>query len=245
MGLVTMFDHAVVLAFNGLAQRSFLADQIIVNVAQLPLVKMGPLTIAAVWAIACSPNQNRPLARILLSVTGAMIASKLVQYAMPARPRPLYTPGLALRHPYGLPPNALADWSSFPSDHAAMAFALSVAVLAHHRAAGIAALVWTTVVVCLPRMFMGLHFPTDLLAGAVIGIAVATLVPRTQAQAAGERLLGRMEARHAAFVPTLMVVTMYMFMSMFADLRKMGHLAGNYAQLQNAADSPSKGGPYQ
>jgi undecaprenyl-diphosphatase len=61
---------------------------------------------------------------------------------------------------------------SFPSDHAAGAFALAVGIWLYDRTLGAALLVLATVL-ALSRVVAGTHYPGDVLAGAVLGAAVA------------------------------------------------------------------------
>ena len=60
----------------------------------------------------------------------------------------------------------------FPSDHATAAFAIAVAVLLRKRGWGIVALVFATVL-SVGRVAIGVHFPSDVLAGAALGSAAA------------------------------------------------------------------------
>jgi undecaprenyl-diphosphatase len=64
---------------------------------------------------------------------------------------------------------------SFPSDHAAAAFAIAFAVYGVSRPAGAAFLAAATVI-AVSRVALGLHYPSDVLAGALIGWATAQLV---------------------------------------------------------------------
>ena len=66
---------------------------------------------------------------------------------------------------------------SFPSDHAAAAFAIAFAVLAFSRYGGAAFLAVATLI-GLTRIALGLHYPSDVLAGIVVGWAAALLVTR-------------------------------------------------------------------
>jgi undecaprenyl-diphosphatase len=67
---------------------------------------------------------------------------------------------------------------SFPSDHATAAFAIAVALLLRNRRVGAVALV-LAVVLSLSRVAVGVHYPSDILGGAVIGslAALALWVP--------------------------------------------------------------------
>ena len=61
---------------------------------------------------------------------------------------------------------------SFPSDHATAAFAIAVSLLLRHRRIGILAIIMATVL-SLARVAVGTHYPGDVLAGALLGSAVA------------------------------------------------------------------------
>jgi undecaprenyl-diphosphatase len=60
----------------------------------------------------------------------------------------------------------------FPSDHATAAFAIATTVLLYDRRAGIGALV-AAVLLAVDRVAVGVHYPSDVLAGAALGAAVA------------------------------------------------------------------------
>jgi undecaprenyl-diphosphatase len=63
----------------------------------------------------------------------------------------------------------------FPSDHATGAFAIAFALLFRQRALGVVALAMA-IVLSIGRVAMGVHYPSDVLAGAVLGLAAAAAV---------------------------------------------------------------------
>lgn len=87
-------------------------------------------------------------------------------------------PWVARIRPYDLlqfsilvPP--LSDYS-FPSGHTSASFAAATAIYAMHHKWGIIAYAFA-VLMGFSRLYLGVHFPTDVLAGAVIGTVMAKL----------------------------------------------------------------------
>lgn len=83
---------------------------------------------------------------------------------------------------------------SFPSDHAAAAFAIAVTCCFFHRRLGLATLA-VAALLAYARVYVGAHYPTDVLAGAALGallawLLVAQLAPlMTWARALVDRLI--------------------------------------------------------
>ena len=67
-----------------------------------------------------------------------------------------------------------AKGKSFPSRHAFSAFAIAVAMLAFNVTFAFL-LLGLALVLCVCRVFLGIHFPRDLICGALIGIATSLL----------------------------------------------------------------------
>lgn len=65
--------------------------------------------------------------------------------------------------------------NSFPSDHASVAFAIAFAVVVFYRRLGLVLLVGAAAV-AVDRMFVGVHYPVDVAASVLVGLAAALVV---------------------------------------------------------------------
>ncbi|HZT53198.1 MAG TPA: phosphatase PAP2 family protein [Gaiellaceae bacterium] len=74
-------------------------------------------------------------------------------------------------------PWSSATDASFPSDHASATFAIAFAVLQLDRLGGAVFLVFA-VVISAGRLFIGAHYPGDVGAGFLVGLASALVVAR-------------------------------------------------------------------
>ena len=70
--------------------------------------------------------------------------------------------------------------SSFPSTHSAWAFGGATAIFLQHKKAGIAAYV-VAVLIGFSRLYLFLHFPTDVLFGGLMGVALGFAADRITA----------------------------------------------------------------
>ena len=64
---------------------------------------------------------------------------------------------------------------SFPSDHATAAFAIAVSIWLRNRKAGWLALALATIL-AVSRVAVGVHYPSDVIGGALIGTAFALIL---------------------------------------------------------------------
>jgi undecaprenyl-diphosphatase len=78
----------------------------------------------------------------------------------------------AVYHPY-----AHSRDPSFPSDHASAAFAIAFAVLLFDTLAG-ALFLLVAALIGVGRVVVGAHYPADVAAGCLVGLACAVVVVR-------------------------------------------------------------------
>jgi membrane-associated phospholipid phosphatase len=126
----------------------------------------------AVWfglgvVLAIVDSSNREAWLICAILAPVAIALNYVIKLIVKRPRPVLE---------GLPPLGGAPSSlSFPSAHATSSFAVATAMT---RVDSLGALAFIlAIALSLGRPYLGMHYPSDVLAGAVLGIALGLIVP--------------------------------------------------------------------
>lgn len=216
-------DHWLSGLVNGLAGVSLGRDLAVTLLVQTDLVK-GVVVMALFWAAWFADPADRLRRARLIAAGGVGCAAIGVGWwlaaALPFRPRPIHSgdPGVVV--PLNLDTGVLDGWSSMPSDHAVMFVALATGLTLAHRRLGLVALVHAAVVVLLPRVWLGLHWAGDVVAGAALGAAMAlALVPPAARLVAALRLPEAADAAPATFYAALFVVT-FIVAGMFDPLRE-------------------------
>jgi len=119
------------------------------------------------WWWARRDQNPRTMAAALWAPVGALLAiglnQPLVNLAHEPRPHTVF--------PHALVLVAHSQDYSFPSDHAVMAGAVAAGVLLTHRRLGTAT-VLAAVVMAFARVYVGAHFPLDVIVGLLLGAAV-------------------------------------------------------------------------
>lgn len=109
-------------------------------------------------------------------VSEALVAAVFVRFMLAEiirrlyfRPRPFVFNHVDLLIPYN------SGEPSFPSGHASFYFALSTIIYGYNKKFGILFYIASFLIV-VTRVFVGIHWPSDILAGAVLGIIMGLIL---------------------------------------------------------------------
>ena len=133
-----------------------------------PAMQLGNTVVAAVvGALVWWRFGSRPGGQTLLALAGGWLVAIVLKSAV-ARPR-------ITASELGEPPREAVDGWAFPSAHTSIAWAVAVTVIlvAQPPRWASSALVLVAGLTGLARLYVGAHFPLDVVGGALVGTVVA------------------------------------------------------------------------
>ena len=132
-----------------------------------PLAASIPVGMIAVALITENKNLELKSYEIAASLGAAVIATGALKVVI-NRPRPY------IDYPNLIHPDEVDNGSSFPSAHTSMAFATATALYLNYKKwyVGVPAFAWASAV-GYSRLYLGQHYPSDVLAGAAVGAGSA------------------------------------------------------------------------
>jgi undecaprenyl-diphosphatase len=155
---VSLHHHAIGTAFSDVEKVS-IPFMVVVTVGLWLLARPGG---SEKWKLAA--------VSALGSAALALGVNRLISSEIWDRQRPYLTHHIA--HPW-----INSHDPSFPSDHASAAFAIAFAVLAFDVVAG-GIFLFFALVISVGRLFIGAHYPGDVAAGLLVGLAASLVIAK-------------------------------------------------------------------
>lgn len=167
-------DYTLFHAINGLAGHIDAVDDVFEVLSGYGVYfLLAALPVLWFWPVSRTERDHRQWG-VIVAVVAAVLALGVNQVIIRLwdRPRPFMA-----HHVTQLVTHARD--ASFPSDHTTFAFAIAVALFLISRRIGLAALLFAALI-GFSRVYVGVHYPTDVLAGALIGTVVAVVLDLTR-----------------------------------------------------------------
>ena len=218
-------DVSIIQWLNQYSQMYPILDRLIAVTIRFDLFRAEVIVALLWWAWMGTRTRlvtdDLFLVRTILGITVAIAVARGLQNFLLYRPRPLHDQALDFRVPLGGPEDTLEDWSSFPSDHAVLIAALVVAVLLLNRSLGILAAIWAACVVLLPRVYLGLHYPSDIVGGAIVGMVIMLAAQWLPLPRRLGPILMDLEDQHRGLAYAAFFVFSFFCATMFDDVRQL------------------------
>lgn len=154
----------------------------------------GLLWIILAVVLLCVPGQRVYGVQVALALLFSLLICNLILKNAVGRIRPYELAGIT---------ELLVDppWdASFPSGHTSAGIASATVLLLNRHRLRWAALV-VAVLIALSRLYLYVHFPTDVLAGALIGILCGVLAAVSWRKLLRPCLIRLMDRRHSKNAP--------------------------------------------
>ena len=234
--MVNQFDSSALLAIDSLVGKWPDFDRTIEFIVGNDVIQ-GSVAASIFWwywvrtgTEATVRRTRECLIAALFASIVAIIAGRSLAVALPFRIRPRWEPTLGYIIPSELDPNVFVNWSSFPSDHAILFAALATGFCFISVRVGVLLFLYYLLVGAFPLMFLGYHYPTDIIAGSMIGVLIALV---TNLPAVRETLsvpvLKWERASPSSFFVALFILT-FQIASTFASLRSAGLALSRFMQ---------------
>jgi undecaprenyl-diphosphatase len=161
-------------AINSLCGQSLMLDHIAGRLEDVRLKTLVFIaTFGALWFrhTKTQVRERETFILLLIAIVLSLVVARVFANLLPFRERPMYTSGIGYHAPLFDPGFYFENWSSFPSDTAAIVFAMTTGFWLLSRWWG---LLWAgfSIAAMGARVYFGLHYPGDVLAGALVGVGV-------------------------------------------------------------------------
>ena len=227
----TRIDDSILLALTSLVGRSAAFDGAMEGLSHASLAN-GVFVMTIFWwywfrqsAPATTRRTREQLLGAMIAAVAGLFVARVMAQTLPFRLRPRFEPALHLAWPAAPDALSFVDWSAFPSDHAVMFSALAVGLWFVSWRAGLALLLFAVFIVSLPRVYYGLHYPTDIFAGMALGALFAYGMNGIPASRGIAGRLVLLEHRSPRGFQTALFVVAFEFATMFNGVRSIAREA--------------------
>ena len=161
-------DHLIFQQINNLALKNLYLDEVAIFCASF----LGYLLIGILFVLLIKDFKKyyKIVAQAFISgIFARFVIVEIIRFIWnTSRPFISNSVNLLIRHT----PSA-----SFPSGHATFFFALSCLIYFYNKKIGILFLI-ASFLISISRVFCGIHWPSDILAGALVGILSALIIKK-------------------------------------------------------------------
>jgi membrane-associated phospholipid phosphatase len=175
---LTDVDQTLFHYINGFCGHSLALDHIANRLESGQLKGLAfSATFDALWfqRVKNQVRQRPTLVLLLVAVVISLVVARICADLLPFRERPMFRTDIGYQAPLFHLDSYFENWSSFPSDNAAILFVMTTGFWLVSRWWGLLWL-WFSLLALTARVYFGLHYPGDMFAGALIGITITIAI---------------------------------------------------------------------
>jgi undecaprenyl-diphosphatase len=216
------WEYPVMRSLNAYAHRSALIDRTMHALTARDLLQGVPF-LAVIWFLWFRNEDTLPRSQLVVGTAVASMAGVLsrgLQLLLPTHLRPLHQAQLNFVLPFGVEPDTLNHFNSFPSDHGAVYFALAAVIWRAWPKAGSVAFLWAAVI-GFARVYEGYHYMSDVIGSIGLALGLLCLFQTAHTWWPTARVIAFERDRRPWFY-MLAFVFAYLIATLFDDVRELG-----------------------
>ncbi len=199
-------DLTILNALNSLVASKGFWFRLLDAAGNNPLFRGAPV-LAALVLVSFSQPSTRGRSKILLGFLGtslALVVSVWCQSHLHVHLRPIFDDSLHIKDVEGwaISKNTWGErLYSLPSDTATAYFAIGTIIFLQRKVLGLFCCLWIVLTIGIGRVALGIHYPSDIFAGFLLGSTFAYFFTNLKmAQASLSRLMERYDARNYIYM---------------------------------------------
>ena len=228
------WDVATVLFFNKLCGKSQFWDTLALLFLSVDALRTAILValIVGIWQYGKSKSDKNAQRRVLFILFSIVITLGVIEIlnALIDSPRPIVTLGNLIYNPITTPDTQYLwkeGWvrnpkhGSFPSDTVALLATMACGLFLWNRLLGLAAFLFILLAGILPRLYFGLHYPSDMALGVIVAIFSTAVIEKVDLfKSLSEKIL-KFENKYPYIFGVISFYLAYVIAEKFILLRKL------------------------